>query len=86
MTAEKRESHAKWPVNPRAVMQRLNREFKADGETRQVKKSRGERMKQEHGEYYIVDHGLGFIVFSDIDLEKWGREYKVLKDWETVAD
>jgi hypothetical protein len=70
------------PVSLRALMQRVNRALANQDET--LKTSRGERCRQQMGDYYIVNTSRNFIVDKNVDPEELGRELGVLKAWESV--
>jgi hypothetical protein len=69
-------------VTKRALMQRVNRALKADGE--QLKVSRGMRAFLDLGELFTVDISRNFISRKDIDLERLARQLGVLKPYETL--
>jgi hypothetical protein len=73
----------KVPVTERALLQRINRKLAADNEV--LKRTRGEKMKREFGDYYHLDLMRNCILGSSVDLEKWGREMKVMAEWEALA-
>ena len=76
-------------VTLRALVQRINRHLKKDGE--QLMKAR-ERDKDRQGNYrqggfgpwYIVDFNLKGVIDVDIEPEELGRELGVLRPWETL--
>lgn len=70
------------PVSERALVQRLNRALHPDGE--KIKKTRGGKAEQELGAYYVLNIRGNYVVGKDVDLEDFGRKYKVLADWEQV--
>jgi hypothetical protein len=71
-------------ISERALIQRLNRELQKDGLI--IKKTRSQtKSAQELGDYYVVNFNQNSIVDKDLDLsdlEKMGREKKVLHGWE----
>jgi hypothetical protein len=71
-------------VTMRAVIQRINRKLAADDEV--LKAVRGERLRLDVGDFYIVDTRRNFITGKDIDPEALARELGVLKPWEAVRD
>jgi hypothetical protein len=77
----------KAPVSVRALIQRLNRKLKSDDTI--VKKTRPDsRAWSDLGDYYVLDLNRNLIVDRRLDvddLEKMGREKKVLADWERVS-
>jgi hypothetical protein len=78
----KAEKPRRVPVSGRAVMQRINRELASQGKV--LKKSRGERARQDFGDYYIIDVNRNFLVESHCDLEELGRKLAVLRGFEEV--
>lgn len=70
------------PVSLRALSQRINRKLADNG--RFLKAARGEKARQELGEYFVIDISLNSLVEKDVDLETLGRELEVLKAWEVV--
>lgn len=71
----------KVPVSTRALMQRLNRAMRDD--ERMVKATRGERARIDLGWYYVLDWNRNSVVDTNVDLAALGKEYGVLKDYET---
>jgi hypothetical protein len=78
---------SKVQVSERALIQRLNRKLKENDLI--VKKTRpNSKSWSTLGDYYVIDLNLNGIVDRGLDaddLEKMGREKKVLADWETVS-
>ena len=74
----------KVPVTRRALLQRINRALKKDGEM--LKATRGERARQDLGDYYIIDLNLNAVLHKDVDLESCGRDLKVLQKFERLVD
>ena len=72
------------PVSERALIQRINRKLKTDGE--QLKKCRSDRWRGELGDYFILDVTRNAILHKDVDLEEWGRELGVLGLAERLED
>ena len=52
----------------------------------QLKATRGERWRQEQGDYYIIDYRKNWLTHKHIDPETLARELGVLRDWETIVD
>lgn len=77
-------ARTKVPISRHALTQRLNRALAK--EDRQLKKSRGERARQDCGEYYVLDTTGNYIVEKDVDLETLGREWEVLQEWEELVE
>lgn len=72
------------PVSERAVLQRLNRHLKKDGEM--VRKTRaGSRAYQDLGPYHAVDLSQNIVTRLNVDIEAWAREAGVLAAWETLV-
>ena len=71
------------PVSMRAVIQRINRKLKPDLEM--LKATRGERMRREFGDYYVIDFRRNFVTHTRVDPEEMARDLGVLKEWETLA-
>lgn len=74
------------PVSERAVLQRINRKFRAkDGPpAREIKATRGARAKVELGDFYILNTRHNSIDEHHVDPEEVARELGVLADWEFV--
>lgn len=72
------------PVTLRSVIQRINRKLKLDNET--LKATRGQRLRMQVGDYYVVDFNRNFILHTNVDPEQMGRELGVLHAWERVID
>jgi hypothetical protein len=70
------------PVSLRALVQRINRKLADNGQC--MKAARGEKARQEVGDYYTVDVRLNVLVEKDVDPETLGRDLGVLKVWECV--
>ncbi len=77
-----KKSDVKVPISERALVQRINRKLADEGQL--VKKAR-ERVATTLGDYFVVDLTSNAVMDQDVDLEKLGRELKVLHDYETVA-
>jgi hypothetical protein len=69
-------------ITERALIQRLNRKLKQDGE--QLRTSRSTQTEITVGRYFIVDIQRNFISTQDVDIEKLGRELGVIQAWEEV--
>lgn len=70
-------------VSERALIQRINRKLKEDGQ--QVRTTRSERMERQVGRHFIVDLTQNLITQQNVDIEALGRKLKVLQDWEELA-
>jgi hypothetical protein len=73
----------KVPVTERALIQRVNRKLWHDDEM--VKTSRGARAELDLGRHYIVNWRINGLTHRNIDLEDWGRELGVLRDYEELV-
>jgi len=78
------ETMNKVPVTIRSVIARINRRLKPDLEM--LKVTRGERMRQAVGDYYIIDFRMNAVLHHDVDPEALGRELGVLRDYEMVVE
>jgi hypothetical protein len=72
------------PVTMRAVIQRINRKLLADDEV--LRKARGERARQEVGEFYVINFSMNSVMSKYVDPEEMARELGVLQPWETVTE
>lgn len=72
------------PVSRRALVQRINRALSKEGEV--LKASRGERARQDLGDYYIVTLSGRAVLQKDIDIEKLARKLGTLKPFEQLID
>lgn len=73
----------KVPVSVRSVIARINRKLKPDLEA--LKITRGDRMRQTVGDYYIIDYRRNFILNTKVDPAEMGRDLGVLKEYEEVV-
>jgi hypothetical protein len=64
-------------VSKRALIARLNRKLYRDDQV--IKTSRGERMRQQVGEHYVIDVSMNAVI------EHYGREYGCLAPQERLA-
>jgi len=72
-------------ISERALLARLNRKLEKHSEI--IKKCRSDSHAYgDFGNYYSVSLQTNAIQAQHIDLEKWGREYEVLKEWEELED
>jgi len=77
----------KVPVSERALIARINRRLRKDGE--ELRKTRSFRARLDLGYYYIIDISRSFVVekgFYPCDLVDMARELGVLKPYEVVVD
>ena len=72
------------PVGKRALLARINRRLKEDGET--LKATRGERMRLDCGDFYVVNLSRNAVTRKNIDLEVYGRSIGALQGWEALVD
>jgi hypothetical protein len=71
------------PVAERALIQRINRKLKPEGE--QLRTARSQKVEQILGRYHVVDVYRHCVVLQDVDIEAMGRELEVLKPFEKVV-
>ena len=74
----------KAPVSTRALIQRINRKLAT--EQQQLKATRGERYRNDLGDYYIIDANRNFVIAQHVDVEKLGREMECLSSWEKLGE
>lgn len=72
----------KVPVTTRALIQRINR--KLSSEMMQLKTTRGERWRNDLGDYYIIDVNKNIVVRAHLDLEELSKELGCLSPWEKL--
>jgi hypothetical protein len=68
-----------------AVVKRVNRRLARESWL-QLKKSRGWRMRQEVGDYYVLDWNRNFVVRKYVDPAEFARELGVLGEFESVTE
>jgi hypothetical protein len=74
----------KMQVTSRAVVQRINRKLAP-----QMKKlcvTRGDRMRQEFGDFYIVDYSRNTVIDWHINPEALARDLDVLQPHEVMSN
>lgn len=71
-------------VGRRALIQRINRALKAEGEV--LKATRGGAARSSLGDFYTVNTRTNGVGDRNIDLEKYGRSMKVLAAWEELDE
>lgn len=72
-------------VSERALIQRINR--KLSKESKVLKTAREKSVGfQSTGRFYIIDDSRNLVATTDIKLEKLGRELKVLRPYEELAN
>jgi hypothetical protein len=74
----------KVPVTMRAIIQRINRALKHDNEM--LKTTRGERLRQQVGDFYVLDFSRNNVLNTHVDPEKMARDMEVLQPWEVVVE
>ena len=78
----------KVPISERALIQRINRRLKQDGEMLRTARrldAGGYWVEDSNlGRYYTIDVERNFIVQTFLDLEAYGRKLKVLAEWEAL--
>ena len=72
------------PISQRAAAQRINRALSK--ESKQLRAARGERVRQDFGDYYVVDLARNVVVAKDCDLEEIGRKLGAIKPFERIED
>jgi|WetSurMetagenome_2_1015567.scaffolds.fasta_scaffold388574_2 hypothetical protein len=72
------------PVSRRGLVQRINRQLSKDD--RQLLIARSARAVQDLGQYYVVTYPVGGAWPTHVDIEEFGRELGVLREWERLAD
>ena len=69
-------------VSMRAVIARINRRLRPNGEMLKVMRGRA---RDSVGDYCIVNFQRNWIANPNVDPEMVGREMGVLEDWEVVS-
>lgn len=77
-------TRSKVPVTSRALLQRINRRLRQEGE--KVCAYRGGPSWTQLGDYYRIDVSRNFLCEGHVDLEKLGRSVGVLRLYEALAD
>ncbi len=72
------------PVSKRALLQRINRALREQGQM--VKTLRGERWRNELGDHYLLDFDRNVIIGKHVDLVDLGKNLKVMRPWEHLAE
>lgn len=73
------------PVSRRALVQRINRKLRPQGETLKATRP-GTRAEQDMGGFYVIDDSTRSLAVSNIDLEAFGREIDALAPHEELVD
>jgi len=79
---EKKRSGTRLKITERALIQRINRKLKQDGE--QLRAARSQRMETSVGRHYIVNVERNFIAYQNVDPEELGRKLGVIQPWEEL--
>jgi len=79
---QKARSMTKKTISARALIQRINRKLRPDGERLRV--LRGVRWWNDLGDYYVTNES-NCIVAQHVDLEKFGRACQALSHDERLA-
>ena len=75
----------RWRKNTTAAVERrVRKAMKAEGQV--LRKPRGERERQELGDYFTADAHTGNPERRHCDLEQLAREYRVLHHFEAIAE
>jgi len=72
----------KIPVSKRAVIQRINRKLAPSREM--LKAARGERLRQQVGDYYLIDIRANAVLRHNVDIVEMARGLGVLMGWEEL--
>jgi hypothetical protein len=73
----------KFPVSPRSLLQRLNRNLQCESRGVHAPR-RGRQAHKSLGDYYLVDTRTETIVAHHVDLEQMARERGVMKAFEEL--
>ena len=68
------------PVTRRALLQRINRRLKDEGEV--VYAARGTQARRDLGDYYRLDLSRNAVIEKDVNPEALGRKLGVLQQYE----
>jgi hypothetical protein len=72
------------PVTTRALIQRINR--KLAPQYRQLKVARGEKWRNEVGDYCILDADRNIVAETHVDVVALARELGAMQAWESKVD
>lgn len=82
---KKAEKGNKVMITERAAFARINRALAKQGQA--IRRTRADsRWFQTMGRYFVVDLYKNAVIHKDCDLEELGREFGVLRDYETVEE
>ena len=70
-------------ISTSALIRRINRKLAHREQILCV--SRGEREKQNVGDYHVIDHS-NTVVMTFINLEPYARDLGVMGEWETLEE
>ena len=73
-------------VSVNALQKRISRKYYDERPFYRLRKSRGLRLQQEVGDYYIIDEDRNLIVAYEGDVEGWARKHEVLDASEKVTE
>ncbi len=71
-------------VSKSALLQRINRKLRKQNEV--LKVAKGDRLKQDLGDFYIVDFHMNAVVGMRCDPVALAEELGVLKPFEVAAE
>jgi hypothetical protein len=74
----------KVPVSQRAIIARINRKLKSEGEA--LKTLRSQRDWTTLGSFYTVDLNRNCVLDRHIKLEDYARECEALRPYEVLAE
>lgn len=66
-----------------ALIKRINRKLRPEHQS--LRKSRGQKMINSVGDYYVLDINRNAVIDQYVDPEQYGRELKVLGEWEKIT-
>ena len=70
-------------ISERALLARINRKLKQDNE--KLRKCKVDSRGYSYlGDYYAVDLNRNTVTDTHVDLSEWGKEMKVLADFEQL--
>jgi hypothetical protein len=75
---------SKTPVSRRALIQRLQRKLRHEGEM--LVATRSGRWRNELGDYHVVNVRRNAVVAQHVDPEALARKIGALKEWEKMTD
>jgi hypothetical protein len=71
-------------ITMRALVQRINRKLAQQDEV--LRAIRGERAKQDLGDYAVINISRNSVSRHDVDVVALAKELDVLKKWERVIE